>query len=777
MKSKLLTTFVITILLLGTIGNFMPQLGFSASAPSTVRFLAIVPDDSGTQFLSNIETSFAYMLQPLDVMNETDVTYNDLFSAPNTPRYNLIVWDRWLTLNNSVYPDLDVWVEWHYNNGSNLMWFYDGVQNLALRFNWQNDNADYQPITNGTWVNITDTPFTSAHTFQMIAMDEGDNLALDLTDAERKAVAQPLMYVTDTNRTVAYYVEETDGHGRAVWWSWAMHSNNPIIPEKWQNPNGIMGSQNTDLTYECVEPFIQSLYWVINAPAIKAIPTFAKRYDDYAYAQWQWKLDNYTLWWEYMRDKGIPFSSAQPTRHRAGFPTEFPYQPMSQVREWRDIYTNTTGFLSTMMEHVMEYYNEGWLEIMSHGWTHADGLGNNNETNEIGSVYYNASTDANHSILGWLNQSWYELSAGATVNGYSLPVDDINIYCVSGQSYFGNKTAFAMYELNAEYVHSASPHWSGWLFPNGTGEANNGKYVVDESDIGIWLICVTPTYDDPSVAEIERYTKKYWNSQNWFCFPSASYIHSSSWTQDEWVNLAPFMFIDTMEDTIESGNWTRVLWLEDVGDYDKGFKTIVGGHGSINWTESNLSWDGTTVSISDSVSVPYIIRVPHGRYVSSVTVNGASWYVFSDIEAYIPASATNVTITTSASMPTSPHIQTVRRASRNVTSTTYSGANLFTFETYGIKGLFAEVELYVGDKGNATQILGVSSWSYDNTTKILTMNVPYTSNTHAKQVSVFWYPASVYNVEVVVGILVTVATGSILAWYWRRKKKARTVNV
>lgn len=95
---KLFLAWLLSLMLLGTFGVFIPQV--VSDAPSTIRYLAIVPDDndwspeSNDIWLHNLEM-LTYALQPLDVIEKANISYDTLFSAPNTPRYNLIMWCRY----------------------------------------------------------------------------------------------------------------------------------------------------------------------------------------------------------------------------------------------------------------------------------------------------------------------------------------------------------------------------------------------------------------------------------------------------------------------------------------------------------------------------------------------------------------------------------------------------------------------------------------------------------------------------------------------------------
>jgi hypothetical protein len=101
----------------------------------------------------------------------------------------------------------------------------------------------------------------------------------------------------------------------------------------------------------------------------------------------------------------------------------------------------------------------------------------------------------------------------------------------------------------------------------------------------------------------------------------------------------------------------------------------------------------------------------------------------------------------------------------SISSWTYTTNKL----TFNISEM-GTTKIYAGDLGNATDIYGETSWSYNATTKILTIS-------GMGQIDVFWYPVNVYSTEVVVGGIVSVATGSLIFWWWRRRTKTRTVTV
>jgi hypothetical protein len=111
----------------------------------------------------------------------------------------------------------------------------------------------------------------------------------------------------------------------------------------------------------------------------------------------------------------------------------------------------------------------------------------------------------------------------------------------------------------------------------------------------------------------------------------------------------------------------------------------------------------------------------------------------------------------------------------NVTITDFfSGGNLF-FTVTAPMGNTSTINVYVGAKGNATEVWGATSWNYNATSKILSVTRFHT--VAAMGISVFWYPTSIYGVEVVVGGIIAVGSGSLLFWRWRRKVKSRTVSV
>ncbi|MBA7496188.1 hypothetical protein ES702_06786 [subsurface metagenome] len=693
------------------------------SAPTTIRYALIHADDSGTTFLHDLETLF-YALQPLDVYNETDVTYNDLFTGANSPKYNLIYWDRGLSINNG---DLKTWLDWSYNNGSSLLFFYDGLEDIGSTLQ---DNFVTGAISGTTtiqhegWINITSNPFISSQDFQFDAKTDGTLTFCYYAPARLQAGVTAFSYPNDATKIIGFYVEESGSHGRAVYWGFPVHSNNPILPLRF-GAEGILHKNNERLTYEFVELFIESVYWCADAPVVKTLPTFSTRYDDFFPVSTQAKLDQFSEWFDYMKIKGIPLSIAHPTRNKDGLSPPDP-QPRSAVRtQWRNVFTNSQMLISSMSELVFGHIDDGWMEWTTHGWTHEGNVtGTNNEFTET-YEYDNSSGDPNFAIKVWLNESMVELEEGATSLGYSFSRSAINVLTISGNSIWGNKSAYAFYELGGEYV--VAPFWSGWNFPNGTGTTGtNGQYVVDEENIGVWLVMVGDNTDDPSSAEITNENRLQWNSAKWFGIPSNMYSHALSWSDAEWNADVPLEYIDMIEDTIESDSWTRVLWIEDQGDYDKGFKDTT-------WTSFSMTWDGTTVSITDNVGADYLVRVPTDKYVSSVTVDNVDWFVFSDTEVYVPSSATSVSITTTTQAIDTPHIDRVRRASRGVTASSYDG-NTMTFTVDGIPQLYAEIQVDTGGRGEPVSVEGVKDWSYDPS-GFLTLTVEFGSS---RDVSINW---------------------------------------
>jgi len=716
---KLFLAWLLSLMLLGTFGAFIPQV--VSGVPTTIRYLAIVPDDSETTFLAELEI-LTYTLQPLDVLNETDVTYDSLFSSLNTPRYNLIIWDRYPTINYDA--DLNnKWLVWHYNNGSNIMSFYDGLSYGGIKDEFVTTASGSTSFPHLTWINITTNPFTSS---QNIQMDNLNNAPLTIcyhASTHLKTGVNAFAYVNETTNICGYYVEEGEGHGRALWWGYMA---NTMYSPLQISANGIQAVQQVACTLEFPEIFMNSLFWVANAPVIKALPTFSARCDDHwgaaGSAEGNQDGSDYLAWLNYMKDKGIPFSHAIPTRHNNGTNS---WQDTKNNTEWKDqrITVSPASNATPFAIYTVDAYMDGWLEWTSHGWTHYGNGSFGGGPNELSESFdYGTYQHTSHGIFDHVNESICEAETIFARYSGSISHEDINVLTIMGTSLYGNKTAYACYETDMEYVYSVK--WSGWLLPNGTEPL--GAYVDNQKNIGIWQGMTGANTASPSSSEIITQNTLHWNGYSWLSMPSNMYVHAGSWNDTEWSDGVPYEYIDMIEDILESGSWTRVLWMEDQGDYDKGFKSIVQG-GSINWSANAPTWDGTTVLMSDAVSVPYIIRVPYGRYVSAVTVNGAGWYVFSDTEVYVPALATSVSITTANSAISTPHVQTVRRANRGVTATSYDGDQM-TINLNGIKALYSEVEVYCGDKGRPVKVTGALSWSYDNTSKILSIIVAHSGS-------------------------------------------------
>lgn len=116
----------------------------------------------------------------------------------------------------------------------------------------------------------------------------------------------------------------------------------------------------------------------------------------------------------------------------------------------------------------------------------------------------------------------------------------------------------------------------------------------------------------------------------------------------------------------------------------------------------------------------------------------------------------------------------VTNVASNITVLSYKSTRLrLNIESYS--GATSITKIYCGNKGNASGVIGATSWSYDNTTAILTINKTHTNTTH--EINVFWPPSNVYTTEVVVGAIIVAGTGVILAYWYRRRKKTRTVTV
>jgi len=539
------------------------------------------------------------------------------------------------------------------------------------------------------------------------------------TSAQLKTNVTAFAYINETSNIVGYYVDETSGHGRAVWWGFP--ANNLYSPTQF-GANGIRIAEAVAITYEFPEIFMESLFWVANAPIAKALPTFSNRYDDHwgACGDAQGVQDGlqYLAWLNYMKNKGIPFSNCIATRHNNNTNS---WQDTKDNTMWKDLIVtvsppaNTTPFA----QYTVEAYTDGWLEWSSHGWTHSGNasFGGGDELDER--YEYGTFQHHNHGIFDHVNESLYEAQTMFLRYSGSISPSDVNVLTMMGTSYYGNKSVFAMYETGMEYLYA--PMWSGWLFPNGTATSTGdlGKYVDNQESLGVWHGMTGVNTDHPSSSEITTENRLQWNGYAWLSMPSNMYAHAGSWSNDEWSANIPCEYIDMIEDTIENFNWTRVLWMEDQGDYDKGFKDN-------DWTSYTLTWDGTTISATDNVVVPYIIKVPRGRYVSSVSVNGVGWYVFSETEVYVPASATSVSITTATSRISTPHVQTVRRANRGVTASSYGGDEL-RITLNGIPALYSEVEVYCGDRGEPTTVTG-ATYSYDASSTVLTLTVTHSSS-------------------------------------------------
>ena len=154
------------------------------------------------------------------------------------------------------------------------------------------------------------------------------------------------------------------------------------------------------------------------------------------------------------------------------------------------------------------------------------------------------------------------------------------------------------------------------------------------------------------------------------------------------------------------------------------------------------------------------------RYKNSGTTNDN--VVFSDMQAYIFTILTKYYY--QIYQPSNPYLIST---TQEITATSYS-SNQLSFTVSAPSGTTSTTKVYVGDKGNATEVWGATSWNYNATSKILSVTRLHT--VAAVGISVFWYPTGIYGVEVVVGGIIAVGSGSLLFWWWRRKTKVWTVT-
>jgi hypothetical protein len=89
------------------------------------------------------------------------------------------------------------------------------------------------------------------------------------------------------------------------------------------------------------------------------------------------------------------------------------------------------------------------------------------------------------------------------------------------------------------------------------------------------------------------------------------------------------------------------------------------------------------------------------------------------------------------------------------------------------------VVLNVGEKGNATSIyfndvLMTSGWTYSSAAKTISVAI-----TGAGSMQINWAPSVIVDpLTTVVGVsIVGGITGAVVAWYYRRKTKSRTVVI
>lgn len=734
---KFVSVCLLSLLLSGSIGNFIPRI--KGTSPSTVKYAVIMENDSEWKVFHTPDI-FLWSLQPVDFYNVSDVTYDDLFSAPNTPKYSMIYLQRGAP--TATWKQISDWVLWSHRNGSSVFMHYDVWYTCSdYRDEWfGSQNGASACFPEGTWVNIS-SYFVDDANFQL----KRSTSLTYYTVSDLPADLGILACLNTTDQVVAVYRNETATKGRFVFWGDYQSINYPISYK-----GGVFVEGGNSYYIGDAKQYIASLYWCANAPVVHAIDTRTNRGDDHWAATPSWEDRNATIyqnWLLYAKSYGFPFTNVQVVRrHNCTVNTH------NEVQAGHDsnyLFANETSSgefpatgrpVSEPPDHpawwaywTLYDWNEGWVEMDTHGWTHWgncsawDSSGNkisSDTVNEFDDMYdYDGGRgDNDHNILDHLNMSVQETCYFAqNYRGFNLQPSDIKCFTICGTSKWGNKSAVACDALGIDYiVVYGTQH--GYLYPNGTFANWGATYVDLEGQVDAFTIGgakIGTNYDEVM----------FWDSgirDFYYCSDAYQHPASLNWTSPSGDpnrhDSDAFGYLEARGDSMGRKSWSRTLFQRDLGSYLKGY------HDETDWISYSMTWDGTTIGITDSAPMDYIVKLPFGMYVLSVIMNGQGWYVFSDTEVYVPASATSVSITTSNSKVEIPHVQTVRRANINVTASSYANKKL-SVTVNGIKNLYSEIEVYCGSVGEPTTVSGATSWSYDTSTNILTMAAIHTGTT------------------------------------------------
>jgi len=132
----------------------------------------------------------------------------------------------------------------------------------------------------------------------------------------------------------------------------------------------------------------------------------------------------------------------------------------------------------------------------------------------------------------------------------------------------------------------------------------------------------------------------------------------------------------------------------------------------------------------------------------------------------------------------SPNITTnevviVTNLKANITTASYSTTERRLKATVdGPFNVTSMLKIYVGNLGTPASVFGngtkLTTWSFDNVTTICSLNITHSTRLN---VELFLHTTDVFTVPLEVFGVAAVAGAGLIIWYWRRKKKTRTVSV
>jgi hypothetical protein len=144
-----------------------------------------------------------------------------------------------------------------------------------------------------------------------------------------------------------------------------------------------------------------------------------------------------------------------------------------------------------------------------------------------------------------------------------------------------------------------------------------------------------------------------------------------------------------------------------------------------------------TVNVDNAASLPGIgkgmlwYNINSGNStIQAVKIDGRDWHVFDEHSIRIPAQNSHIEIL--FGNPQTPYI---RETDREITLTHYGGTKL-EFMIYSLSGTFSRTKVYAGDKGKPIEVSGTSNWSYDESTKTVTINILHSND--QQEVIVRW---------------------------------------